>query len=59
MKVLDSDLGRIVKHRLTKEKVMIIGIDHWNLKIKIRRPDYTILDVGQIELEALISADGI
>ena len=53
MEIHESDVGRIVQHRLTHEKVMIVFV--YFLPgyrcIRIRRPDYTIVEVFQEELE--------
>ncbi len=57
MEILNSDIGKIVRHKLTKEKVIVIGTDNWNRKAEIRRLDYTTVLVREQELEPYIEEE--
>ena len=53
MKIYESDVGKIVLHKLTKERVIIIFVSPFPgyRRIGIRRSDYTVVEVSQEELE--------
>jgi len=54
MRISESDVGKIVRHKLTKEKVIICGRPYLNLSfVHIRLPDYSRIEVNEEELEEL------
>jgi hypothetical protein len=56
MFITEKDRGRIVRHKLTGERIIIVHIKPWNFinddkRIKIRRLDYSEIEVYEEELE--------
>ena len=56
MKDAEHKLGSIVRHKLTNEKLLVIGWGYWdfgNTSYKCRAQDYSIHDCAPFEIEAV------